>query len=146
MKSNKTHNFNDYELYPLNLCSLTVEENDVRYLHSELEKASSSLFVKNSDECQVEVFEAVTVSSNTYIKSLEESASTKDDKRLNQKKLLSTNISSLDEMQDVLRVCESVPNSMCFVKKTIEIVPRKYENFVRAHLHSRLLSLPEIRE
>lgn len=92
------------ELYPLNLRCPTVKVNDLRYLYSQLEKASPSLFVKNSNDCRVGVFEAVISSSQSHIRNSEESVSTSHKDETGQKKFFSTGISSLNEMQDTLKV------------------------------------------
>ena len=102
MESNKARDFDGYELYPLNLRCPTVEEKDLQCLHSELEKASPLLFAENSNDCRVGVFEA------------------REEDGPNQKKSLSTNISSLEEMQDTLRVYKSTTNSMHTNKITTE--------------------------
>ncbi len=120
METIKVRDFDGYELYPLNLCCPTVEEKDLQHLRSELEKASPSLFVENSNDCRVGVFEAIFESSEHHIRSLEESVSTREEDRPNQKKLLSTTISSLDEMQDTLRVNKSTTDSMHTNKITTE--------------------------
>ena len=89
-----------------------VEEDDLQCFHAELEKASSSLFVENSNDCQVGVFEAVSASSQRHIREAEESEPTRDDNKLTQKKLLTTGISSLIKIQDILKVTKLASNYM----------------------------------
>lgn len=120
MKSDKAYDFNEYELYPLNLRDSTVEEDDLQYFHSELEKISSSLFVENHNDCHVGVFEAIFASSECHIRKSKESVMISHKDEFNQKKLLSTEISSLNEMQDILRVNEIAPTSTQSNEITIE--------------------------
>ena len=104
MKSNKAHDPNGYEWYPLNLRSPMVEQDDLQYFHAELKKASPSLFVENANECQVRIFEAVVAPSEPHIQSTEESGLTQDDDESCQKKVFPADISSLVEIQDVFKV------------------------------------------
>lgn len=112
MGSNKTYDFNEYERYSLNLRCSIIDEDDLQYFHAELEKAFSSLFVKNSNDCQMRIFEVVSASFQRHIREAEESELTRDDNRSNQKKFLTTDISSFIEIQDILKMIKLVSNSM----------------------------------
>jgi hypothetical protein len=71
MALKKIHSFDGYETYPLNLPHREFEEHDLHFLHSELEKASKSLFATESNECSVEVLEVVGASTAICVASLE---------------------------------------------------------------------------
>ena len=89
-----------------------ADEDDLQCFHTELEKASSSLFVENNNDCQVGVFEAVSSSSQRHIRETEESEPARDDDKPNQNKLLTSDISSLIEIQDILKVTKLASNYM----------------------------------
>ena len=63
-----------------------VEHDYLQYFHAELKKASPSLFVENTNDCQVRIFEAIEAPSEPRIQSTEESGPTRDDDESSQKK------------------------------------------------------------
>ena len=103
MESKGAHDFSGHELCTSNLRSPRVEEYDLQYAYSELEMASSSLFVDSQDDCKVEVFETLNVSSSDHSKSFKRSGSTENTNKLNQKRFLPTNVSTPYEMQTLLK-------------------------------------------
>lgn len=120
MGSDETHYFDRYEIYPLNLRCQLLGKTDLQRLHSELEKASPLLFVENSDDCQVGVFEATIMRSKRHLRVLKQSVTTRDEERPNQKEHTSTCISSLRDLQDTLMVAEPVANSTPSNKTTLD--------------------------
>ncbi len=120
MGSDEAHYFDRYEIYPLNLRCQLLGKTDLQRLHSELEKASPLLFVENSNDCQVGVFEATTMCSERHLRVLKQSVTTRDKDRPNQKEHTSTCISSLRDLQNTLRVTISVANSTPSNKTTLD--------------------------
>ena len=143
MALDEAHDFDGYELYPLSLrCPRFEEEEDLQRLHSELERASPSVFVDDSDDCQVGVFEAILASSERSTRNLEQSTPTSHEGRLHQEKLSYTCISSLREMKDTLRVNVPDLNTMKPNVTTIErTATRQYETSVSMRSRSSLLAL-----
>lgn len=120
MGSDEAHYFDRYEIYPLNLRCQLLGKTDLQRLHSELEKASPLLFVENSDDCQVGVFEATIMRSKRHLRVLKQSVTTRDEERPNLKEHTSTCISSLRDLQDTLTVTEPVANSTPSNKTTLD--------------------------
>jgi hypothetical protein len=88
------HRFDDYEIYPLNLPQREFEDHNLHYLYSELEKASTSLFVTESNECSVEILEVAGPSTDSCVA------------KEKQTRLLVNRISTLDELKNSLQVIE----------------------------------------
>ena len=138
MASDKAHNLDGYELYPLNLRDprFEDEEEDLQRLHSELEKASPSVFVDTSNDCQVDVFEAILTSSKREL------IPTTHKDSLDHQKLSSMSISSLREMKSTLKV--TVPDSNALQSNVItteEFATRKYETSVSIRSRPGYLAL-----
>lgn len=93
--------FEEYESYPLNVRFSAKEGSNYRYLCSELERASRSLFTDNSSDCRAE---AIILSSECQIQQPEESASIRNENRTEQTNHVLSSISALDEMKEILMV------------------------------------------
>lgn len=122
MESNETYDFDGYEICPLNLRCQLLGKLDLQRLHSELENASPLLFVGNSNDCQVGVFEARGMCSERVSK---QPITTGDENRPNQEEHTSTCISSFRELQDTLRVIEPVANSTQANKTTLDRIANR---------------------
>lgn len=120
MESNEAYDFGGYETYPLNLRCQLLGKLDLQRLHSELENASPLLFVENSNDCQVGVFEAIDMCSERHLRVSEQPGTTRDENRSSQREHMSTCISSFRDLQDTLRVIEPVANSTQADKTTLD--------------------------
>lgn len=110
MKSNKTYDFDEYEIYLVNLRCQLLEKVDLQRLHSEFEKASPLLFVKNSNDCQMNMFKAIDMCSERHFWISKQPITNRDENKPNQEKHTSTCISSFCDLQNILKVMKSVAN------------------------------------
>lgn len=137
MDSNETHDFDGYKIYPLNQRRPMVERLDLQYLHSELERTSPLLFVDNSNDCEVGVVEAISVASDPHLSISKKSAGIRDEDGCSQQKIMSTCISSLRELHDVLRVSRPVlisAESDYIISE--RVANRQYKTYVSVDLWS----------
>jgi hypothetical protein len=89
-----------------------TQEDELQCFHAKLKKAFSSLFVKNSTDSQVRIFEVEAASFQRHIREKNESELTRDDDKSHQKKLLKTCISFLIEIHDILKMTKLVSHYM----------------------------------
>jgi hypothetical protein len=120
MESKETYDFDGYETYSLNLRCQMLGKLDLQRLHSELENTSPLLFVENSNDCQVGVFEAIDMCSERHLRVSKQPITTRDENRPNQEEHTLTCISSFRDLQDTLRVIEPVAYSTQANKTTLD--------------------------
>lgn len=91
-------NFDGYESYPLNLQFPTMDVTSLQYLHSKLEKALPSLFIRDDDNCRALIYAAIPSSLERPIEDLKSRTSIRGSYMHKRENVGIMSISSLDEL------------------------------------------------
>ena len=99
--------FDGYETYPLNLLQSKIEHRNFKWLYTELEKISPSLFVTEGNECRVDALEAINVNSTHPVTDIETPGFAETRNSVYQIQFPASHISSLSQLKDTLKVNET---------------------------------------